>query len=140
MEININYLAVLVSAVASMAVGFLWYGVFFRKPWMALMGYSKENMKQMTMSANQAYAIQFVASLIMAFVLAHTLVFANEYFGTEGAYAGVTAGFWNWLGFMAPVSLGVVLWENKPWELWFINASNYLVTLIVMGVILAVWI
>ena len=139
MEININYLAVLVAAVASMAVGFLWYGVLFMEPWRRLMGYTKENMGKMNMSANKAYMLQFVASLVMAYVLAHTLIFANYYLDAEGAVAGVMAGFWNWLGFVAPITLGVVLWENKPWKLWLINASNYLVALVVMGVILAVW-
>lgn len=139
MEININYLAVLVAAVASMVVGFLWYGVLFMKPWMRMMGYTKENMGKMNMSANKAYMLQFVGSLVMAYVLAHALIFASYYLDAEGVSAGVTAGFWNWLGFVAPVTLGVVLWENKPWKLWFINASNYLVALIVMGIIIAAW-
>jgi Protein of unknown function (DUF1761) len=32
---RINWLAVLVSAVAGMGIGFLWYGVLFVTPWMA---------------------------------------------------------------------------------------------------------
>jgi hypothetical protein len=139
MEININYWAVVVAAVASMAVGFVWYGFLFRKSWMELMGYTVESMEQMKMSATKAYILQFVASLVMAYVLAHSLIFASAYTGTAGAAAGMTAGFWSWLGFVAPITLGVVLWENKPWKLWFINASNYLVALIVMGMILALW-
>lgn len=139
MEVNINYLAVLVAAISSMVVGYLWYGLFFRKPWMDMMGYTKEVMSGMKMTANKAYSIQFVASLVMACVLAHLLVYASAYIGVEGIYAGTMAGFWSWLGFVAPVSLGVVLWENKPWKLWFINASHYLTSLVVMGVILSLW-
>jgi hypothetical protein len=139
MEIIINYWAVLGAAVSSMVVGFLWYGLLFKKQWMALMGYTSENMGQMKMTATKAYAIQFVASLVMACVLAHSLVYASFYLGVEGVYAGVMAGFWSWLGFVVPVSLGVVLWENKSWSLWFINASHYLASLVVMGVILSLW-
>ncbi|MGB3922110.1 MAG: DUF1761 domain-containing protein [Minisyncoccia bacterium] len=139
MDIGINYWAVLVAAVSSMAVGFLWYGLLFKKPWMAMMGYAPEVMSGMKMAANKAYAIQFVASLVMAYVLSHVLVFATSYMNSSGWTSGASSGFWMWLGFVAPVSLGVVLWENKPWKLWYINASHYLVSLIVMGIILSLW-
>lgn len=139
MEVSVNYSAVLIAAIASMAVGFVWYGLLFRAQWMAYMGLTVESMANMKMSANTAYALQFVGSLVMAYVLAHSIVFASAYTGVEGAIAGVMAGFWSWLGFVAPVTLGVVLWENKPWGLWLINASNYLVALVLMGAIIGWW-
>ena len=139
MDVAINYWAVLVAAIASMVVGWLWYGVFFKRQWMALMGYNADSMKGMKMTANKAYLIQFIASFVMAYVLSHALVFASTYLQTSGASAGLLAGFWHWLGFIVPVSLGIVLWENKSWSLWLINASHYLVSLLVMGLILALW-
>ena len=139
MEVQVNYLAVIIAAVAGMAVGFVWYGILFRKSWMHMMGITMDSMKGMKMSANKAYLIQFIASLVMAYVMTHSLVFGNYYLNMSGWVSGVMAGFWNWLGFIAPVTLGSVLWENKPWKLWFINASNYLVTLVVMGIILSIW-
>ena len=139
MEVNVNYLAIVVAAVASMVVGFVWYGVLFKKRWMSLMGLTSDSMANMKMTANQAYMWQFVASLVMAYVLAHSLLFANAYLNVGAIQAGVMVGFWNWFGFVAPVTIGIVLWENKPWTLWFLNVSNYLVSLIVMGVILSLW-
>ena len=53
--------------------------------------------------------------------------------------AGLQGGFWNWLGFVMPVTLGIVLWEGKSWKLFGINAGYYLVSLPIMGVILAMW-
>ena len=138
MELNINYWAVLAAAVSSMVVGFLWYGLIFKDRWMALMGITPDSMKSMKMTANQAYAIQFVASLLMACVLSKVLFF-NLYLSLDGAMLGASVGFWAWLGFVVPVTLGIVLWEGKPWKLWLINASHYLVTLVVMGVILSLW-
>ena len=139
MEVNVNYLAIVVAAVASMVVGFVWYGVLFKKRWMSLMGLTSDSMANMKMTANQAYMWQFVASLVMAYVLAHSILFANAYLNVGAIQAGVMVGFWNWFGFVAPVTIGIVLWENKPWTLWFLNVSNYLVSLIVMGVILSLW-
>ena len=124
-----------------MVVGYLWYGPLFGKMWLQLTGRSMDSMndpaaKSMMM---RGYAIQFVGSLLMAFVLAHAIVFASTYMKVSGIAAGLEAGFWNWLGFIAPVTVGMVLWDGKPWKLWFLNNGFYLVTLLLMGIILALW-
>lgn len=140
MEVPINYLAVGGAAIASMVIGFLWYGPLFGKKWMALSGIIREQInasKQKGMT--KEYAFMLVGSLVMAYVLAHALVFASAYFKTSGAQAGLMVGFWNWLGFIAPVTLAPVLWERKSFKLWILNNSYYLVSLLVMGIILAMW-
>ena len=132
--VPINYLAVLVAAVASMVVGFLWYGPVFGKAWMKEMGMSKEKK-----GAGKSYGMMFVGSLVMSYVLAHATIFAATYFKMSGVSAGLMSGFWNWMGFVAPVTLGSVLWEGKSWKLWVLNNGYYLVTLLAMGTILSVW-
>lgn len=141
--VDVNYLAIVVSAIAAMIIGFLWYGPVFGKVWSQLMGWGEmtpEKMAEMQKKARPAYAITFVGALVMAYVLAHSLVFANEFLGTSGVSAGLMGAFWNWLGFIVPVTIGTVLWDGKPWKLWFINAGYYLVLLAVMGVILSMWV
>lgn len=83
---------------------------------------------------------QFVGALLMSFVMAHVLVFASAFTQTVGYMAGITNAFWNWIGFVVPVTMGVFLWEGKSWKLWALNAGYYLVTMLIMGVILAVWV
>jgi len=138
----VNYLAVLASAVSAMVVGFLWYGPLFGKAWSKMMGWGEmtpEQLKEKQKKAMPMYAISFVGSLVMAFVLSHALVFGNTYLGTSGISGGLMGAFWNWLGFIVPVTMGVVLWEGKPLKLWLINASYYLVVLAVMSAILVSW-
>ena len=136
--IPINYAAVILAAVASMVIGFVWYGPLFGKKWMALTGMHMDKMGAMSSgSMTKLYALAALGSLVMGFVLAHAIVFASAYLHVTGISAGLQAGFWNWLGFIAPVTLGSVLWERKPWALWVLNNAYYLVTLMVMGVILA---
>lgn len=138
--VPVNYLAIVVAAVLSMVIGSVWFGPLFGKPWMKLMGMSKESMKDMKPQAMmKLYGIQFVGSLFMAFVLAHSLVFAKAYLGESGISAGLQTGFWNWAGFVAPVTLTSVLWEGKSWKLWLLNNGYYLVLLCSMGVLLALW-
>ena len=140
-EVPINYLAVLACGVASMILGAIWYGPLFGKQWIALSGLSRERLEaQKAKGMGKSYAIMFIGSLLMAYILSHALVFAMNYLGTEGISAGLQTGFWNWLGFIAPVTLGSVLWDGKPWKLWVLNNAYNLLSLLVMGVILALWI
>ena len=138
--VEINYWAVLVSAVAAVVVGALWYGPVFGKFWMSLVGLTTESMKSMKMSPFAAMAGGFLGALFTAFVLAHHLVFANAFLGTTGAESGLMSAFWVWLGFYVPVTAGSLLWEGKSWKLFALNAAYYLVTLAISGVILALWV
>jgi hypothetical protein len=134
MGVAVNYWAIIVSAIASIVLGFLWYGAWFGKMWVHLSGTSMP--KKMSPGHR---VVQILAPLVMAWVLAHSLIFASEFLGFTGVQAGLTAGFYNWLGFIAPVLVGKVLWEGKSWKQWFIEAGYYLVALLIMGAILAVW-
>ena len=124
---EVNYLAVFVAALSSIVLGSLWYGPVFGKPWMKMMGMTKESMKGVSSSEmGKLYGIQFVGSLVMAFVLAKT--------------AGLLSPFWIWVGFVAPVTLTTVLWEGKPWKLWLLNNGYYLILLMLMSGVLTLWV
>lgn len=139
LQVDINYLAVLTAAISSMVTGGLWYGPLFSKKWIAYMGWNPAEMEQRKKAATKGYMVMFIGSLLMAYVLAHALVFAGSYLKASGASAGLMVGFWNWLGFVAPITIGAVLWEGRPWGLFFLNAGYQLLNLLVMGVILALW-
>lgn len=139
MEVPINYWAVLVSAVAALIIGGLWYGPVFGKLWMRLAGITPEAMKSMKLTPVQAMFGGFLALLLMAYVLAHVYVFASLFFGQFGATSGMMAAFWSWLGFVVPVTAGVFLWEGKSVKLWVLNATYYLVSMLAMGAIIGAW-
>lgn len=135
--VTINYWAVLVSGVAMMVLGGLWYSpLLFGNIWIKLSGFSQKDMekaKQKGMAAS--YFFNFVATLVMAYILAHFV----DYVDATTWQDGLLAGFWIWLGFIATVSLASVLWEGKPFSLYLINIAYYLVGLPIMGVILTLW-
>ena len=142
--VPINYLAVLASTVFMMFLGGLWYGPLFGKQWIALMGFDPQKVADMQAKGMGAmwksYALMALGALVMSFVLAHSVIFGAAYLNQSGMSVGLQAGFWSWAGFIAPATMGMVLWEGKSWKLWFINAGYYLVGLLVVGVILALWI
>lgn len=130
----------MVATIVNIMLGFFWYGPLLGKLWMRLSGFTSESMDAAkARGMAKSYILMMMGSFVMSFTLAHELIFASTYTNTFGVSAGLMAGFWNWLGFVAPVTLGTVLWDGKPWSLWFINAGYYLVALSLMGVILAMW-
>ena len=109
--ITINYLAVLVAAVVSMVLGAVWYGPLFGKKWSELMGWSSmtpEQTAEMKKASKKSYFWMFLSSLVMAYVTAWVMGVA----GVTDFSGGLEVGFWLWLGFIATVSLGGVLWEK----------------------------
>jgi hypothetical protein len=124
-----------------MILGALWYGPLFGKEWAKLMGLKiPEKMDDKAKKAMmQSYGLMALGALVMSYVLAHAVIFGESYLGVVGAWGGAQAGFWYWIGFVAPVTLGTVLWEQKPWKLWFINVGYYLVGLVLIGILLSIW-
>ena len=138
--VPINYVAVLAAAVVSMVVGYVWYGPLFGKTWMKEMGMKQQQMTDaMKKQMMNSYTLMFVGSLFMSWVLAHAIVFSAAYLHMSGLSEGLMTGFFNWLGFVGPVTLGSVLWEKKSWKMWSINNGYYVVTLMAMGAVLALW-
>ena len=133
----VNYLAVVVSAIVGMVIGALWYSqLLFGKMWMKLSGVTGKHIqkaKEKGMSKN--YALAFLGSLLMSYILAHFVYYTQA----STVLEGMQTGFWIWLGFVATIMLGMVLWEGKSWKLYFVKAAHELVALAVMGAILAVW-
>ncbi len=131
----INYLAILVSAVASFALGYLRYGPLFGKQWMNMTGLGKNGMRKMKMKPAVSMILGFLSTLLTAYVLAMFVFFTQS----TTIMSGITLGFWTWLGFIATTTLGSVLWENKPMKLYVLNNAHNLLSILTMSVILSVW-
>ena len=125
--------AMLAAAIVRMAVGAVWFSpIAFVKPWQALIGLSQAQMKS---GMPRAIGADFIASLIMAFVLAHAVVYAQA--ATLGQ--GALVGFFNWLGFVAVIQFTAVLYEQRPMKLFYLQSGFNLIALVLMGALLAVW-
>ena len=138
MNWTVNIWAVLVSAIASMVVGSIWYGPLFGKMFMREMGmdqWSPEKQAEMKKSMTMSYVLQFVASIVMFFVLAGLIQWD---FGSMGAKGGVIMAFWIWIGFVVPLALGNAIWGGKK-KLFWLSIGNMLVTLLVAGAIIGAW-
>jgi len=138
-EVTINYLAVVVSAVIGVAIGFVWYSnALFGKQWRMLVGINDaapDAAEKIKKQMPKALSATVVGSLVTAYVLAHFLSYA----GAADLTDGLRGAFWIWLGFVAPVLLTMYLYQQKSIRLFFIDSAYQLLVLLVMGAVLASW-
>ena len=135
---SVNYLAVVVAAIVNMVIGYIWYSpMVFGKAWMGMMGKGGKDAYGAKKKSNMpmVFGVGYVATVVMAYVLAIFI----RYTGASTPLTGAMTAFWAWLGFVATVTLGGVLWEGKPVQLYVLNAAHHLVGMLAMGAVLAAW-
>lgn len=135
-NLQINFFAVVVAAIAAFALGALWYSpVLFAKVWMEAHGYSEATLEQMKKTASRAYAISFVCYLVMATVMAVLI----DMIGIQRVVGGVKLGVLCWVGFAATIGMTANAYSDKRFSVYLIDAGYQLVYLALMGGILAFW-
>lgn len=134
--IQLNLLAVLVSALAAFFLGALWYSpILLGKAWVKAHGYTEEKMNEMRKTAKRAYLVSLFCYLIMAFVLATLL--GHMQISSMGM--GLWIGFLVWLGFAATIGLTSNMFSEKPLSTYLIDAGYQLAYLLIMSAILTAW-
>lgn len=128
---SINWLAVIVAAVATFALGALWYGPVVGKAWMRASGMTEE--KAASASMGMTFGLAFVLQLVAAIALA-------MFIGPDAtAGAGLFAGFMTG-AFFVSTALGVVyLFERRPAILWAIDGGYQVLAFSLMGTIIGAW-
>lgn len=132
---EVNYLAVAVMAVVVYVLGALWYSpMLFGTAWMKYTGTKESDMEGSNMPL--LYFFGFLGTLVMVYVLAYFIDFA----GATTWQEGFEPAFWLWLGFTATVHWSQWVWSNKSFNLFLINGGHTLVSMLLAGAVLAVWV
>lgn len=130
---SVNYLAVVVSAVVALVIGFVWYAPpVFGNRWMSYLGTTQA---QLGNPGPMGMATGVVASLANAWVLAVLSLNLKGSTLTDGVLLGVLC----WLGFMATITAAQISFEKRPWGLWLLNNAHNVLIQILMGAIVTVW-
>ena len=130
---NINYLAVLVSALVYFGIGAIWYSkALFGTAWLQMMPHidmtKNEGMAKLMIST-------FILTLICVFITA-TIVSAA---GATSVGDGINLGVRLAIGFMAATMAINYMYESRPAKLFWINAGYHFVGIVISAVILSVW-
>lgn len=132
MDAQLNYFAIIVSALSTFMIGGLWYSpAVFGKAWMKENGFKEEDMKGGNMV--KIFGLAFLLALISAVNLAMFMGPEND--PAMGAMWGFLAG----AGWVATFVGTHYLFERRSFKLFLINAGYSIVALTIMGIILSAW-
>jgi hypothetical protein len=136
MDIQINWLAVVLATASSMVVGTIWYSrKVFGDMWIKL---AKVNMKA-GKSASPAIAVTLVVSFLTAFVLAHVSFLSNAHFHNPFLQDALSTGFWLWLGLTAARFITHDAFEGRPVKLTVLNCAHEFVTIMIMALVIGLF-
>jgi hypothetical protein len=130
---TLNWLAIIVAALANFLVGGLWYSpLLFGKLWMKENNFTEEVLRKGNMP--KIFGLTFVFSFVMAFNLAMYLNDAGTT-ASWGAIAGFLAGF----GWVAMAIFVIGQFERKSTKYMLIHAGYVTISFILMGLIIGAW-
>ncbi|KUO53273.1 MAG: hypothetical protein APF82_04255 [Sphingomonadales bacterium BRH_c42] len=129
----VNWLGVVLAALAGFVVGGIWYGPIMGKKWMGAVGLSEEQVKQGNMGL--IYGGAFAFSLLASWVLAHTFQSYAELGAEFSVGVKVLTAFGVALGFIVPAIGTNYLFSQKSRTLFFIDAGYWLLFYIAMGLV-----
>lgn len=137
MSINdIEWTAVLVSALIAIASGAIWFGPrTFYPAWSKAMGHTEAT----TPGAGMNMGIVFGSTFVSQFVQATTLAFVLTAYDGLNAATGFFAGLIIGLGIAAASSLGHRLFSGNGFKVWAIEVGNDVLNLALMGLIIGAW-
>lgn len=123
---------VLVSVLATMALGMFWYSpIGFGNIWVKLNGWSTKELEAMRKKGmTQSMILAVISNIVMALVF---IKFLTPF--STIAQAHFIALF-IWLGFVATTQISTFLWEHKPFSLFLINTGYSLVNLLLVSTVL----
>ena len=132
---GINYLAVLIAALAGFGFGAVYY-MSLARPWMNAIGWTPEEQaahkKGELNPSKLPFVIAIVANVIMAWVLAGLIA----HMGPVTIRSGTITGAFSWLGFViTTLSVNYAFSTRKP-VLTVIDGAHWLGVLVIMGAVI----
>jgi len=125
--VPINYLAVVVAALAGFGMGWVWYAVF-GKAWQEGLGRKRDDMKPTPMP----FIISGVSCLLMAWMLAGLISHLNQ----VSVQGGVISAFFVWVGFvLTTVGVNQVFQGVRP-VVTAIDVGHWFAVLLLMGAVI----
>lgn len=126
---DLNWVAIILAALAGFLIGGIWYGPLFGKTWQVEAGLSDERIKGSNMV--MIFGLTFLLNFFSSFILAHVL----RTYGDPGMSLSIMIAGGLALGFIVP-AIGVnYLFSRKSRTLFGIDGGYWLLIYCVMGAI-----
>ena len=129
--LGINFLAVVVAAIAAFVASLVWYIVFGKELAKVSAAFAEGLQKRQLWKL----LVVMVQSLVLALVLAYFI----GLIGKVDWLGALRVGVLLWFGLSAVQWVGSIMWENVPVKMAAIHAGDWLVKLVLIAVIVGVW-
>jgi len=132
--VRVNWLAILVAALADWILGAVWFTVFADQ-WRAGLRMAPAELQQYMAHPNfWPYLIALLCNLLMAYAVARLVAGST----TQGLFRGITAGLL--IGLAAAMAMVTeMVFEIRPRSFVLISAAYPLVGCILMGIVIGLW-
>ena len=132
-HLDVNWIAIILAVVASMALGMAWY-MGFAKYWMAALGKTEEEIK--ASASATPFAWSALCQLVMAYFIAMLTPVLMQ---TTSVYGAVLVGVHMWLGFIITSMINNHRYQGHTWSLTAIDGGYMLGVVIVQGVVIGLF-
>lgn len=132
---NLNWLHILVAAIAYFALGAIWYSFLFQKQWVRYHNIDMNNPD----GRKGVGAIMFLSFILMFLVTLGLAILINRGAINGGAMSGVKLGLTTGVFFSAATISITYLYLKRPLGLHFIDGLYHVVGQVIAAVILCVW-
>ncbi|GGF42533.1 hypothetical protein GCM10011321_36460 [Youhaiella tibetensis] len=131
-HLAVNWLAIVLATVASMALGFVWYMALSRQ-WLAALGKKREDL-------NSSDPSPYVWSVIVQFVMAYFIALLTpKLFGSTDVANGIWCAIHMWVGFVITAMILNHRYQGQKWSLTVIDGGYLLGVLLVQGVVIGLF-
>ncbi|MEI9980461.1 MAG: DUF1761 domain-containing protein [Edaphobacter sp.] len=133
-NIRLNWVAILVAAIASFLFEALWFSVFM-KEWLNGIGRTMDWLVATGLNPAIQYAVAILCSIIAATVLSICIQASGE----QTARRGVIVAAVIWFGFIATGWAKEYIFEVRTLQIYAVNAGYALFDLMLIGAIVGAW-
>src|SRR5579872_1832526 len=130
---KVNWLAVIVAAIAFYAWGALYF-TLLKVPYSAAAGYTAEQIANGAKNP-MPYLISFIPALVLPFGTAIALADSDQ----PGARHGVEFGIFMGIIVFVTNYLSINLFQMKPYSLWLIESGYVVIGMMIVGAIVGAW-
>jgi uncharacterized membrane protein len=127
---GLNYLAILLAALAAFGWGAIYY-MTLSKQWLAAVGMTKEQMQSRSAAP---FVISFIALVVMSWVLAGTLGHLGP--GQVTIKNGIISGLFLWLGFIVTTVFVNNAYPGRKYSLSVIDSIHWLGVVVIEGAVI----
>jgi len=134
MAINfgVNYLAVIVAAIAAVLVGIVYYGL-------AGFGERLARINRQTPRSGPPSPKELAIGVVVALLNAGVLAVLSLNLGGSSVADALLLGILVWVGFQGTLKAAQVAFESRSWSAWALTGVHDLIVQVVMAAIVTIW-